>query len=546
MRSFIMNIRAVIFLCVVTALPAQPAMANQQHFHDEFVRMLAFFNQIEKHMRRPMFRIRIIQTPEERLPSNWYLPSSQPTIQQPSTAPLKKRPFDWQPDTSVLQGNSQSSSQSVAKKGVTFSDVKGQEAAIQEVSEVVDFLKHPHKYERLGAEIPRGILLEGPPGCGKTLLARAVAGEAGCAFIDACGSNFINKYVGTGANNVRRLFARARAQAPAIIFIDEIDALARRKDDTNEEYHHTMNALLSELDGFKKNDNIIVMAATNFAKSLDKALTRPGRFDRIINVGLPTKKGRKEIVSHYADKVLLDPTISLDTLSQEFAQRTTGFSGAELKKLANEAALSACREGAAHVTTKHFEEAYDKITLGLPNNFERTTEQLKRTACHEAGHALIKILTNQPVAKLSILSRGSALGVTFGKEKYESSSEYVKEELLAKIMALQAGYLAEKIMCNCSRPGAVDDIERAYGIARAMVKEFGMGRGLEGIRYSNDMSPVWKEKFDDEISRILKKCSEKVEVMLQKNKSKLEALTKELLEKETLTEAETQKIVAAA
>ena len=431
------------------------------------------------------------------------------------------------------------------KKKITFNDVKGQSEAIKEVSEVVDFLKYPAKYQKLGAEIPKGILLEGPPGCGKTLLARAVAGEAGCAFIHACGSHFINKYVGAGADNIRKLFEQARSQAPSIIFIDEIDAIGARKRGTNKEYHHTINALLDQMDGFKKDDNVIVIAATNFAKSLDPALVRPGRFDRIINVGFPTRKGREAIINLYANKILLDPSISINELSKEFAQRTTAFSGAELKKLTNEAALTACRHKSPNVTIKHFEEAYDKITLGLANNLDRTPEQLRRTSCHESGHTLIKLLTKQPIAKVSILSKGDALGVTFEKEKYENTSEYQKEELFSRIMALQGGYLAEKIFLNCSRPGASADIKQAYRIARAMVKEFGMGKGeLEGLRYSNDMSQPWKAKFDQEISDILRDCSKKTEKLLHDNQDKLNALTEALLKKETLNEAEILEVAA--
>lgn len=429
------------------------------------------------------------------------------------------------------------------EKTVSFKDVLGQDEAIREVSEVVDFLKNPAKYHRLGAEIPKGILLEGPPGCGKTLLARAVAGEANCTFIHASGSQFINKYVGTGADNIRKLFDQARsANGPAIIFLDEIDAIGSREKDENQEYRHTINELLTQLDGFKEDENVIVIAATNFSKSLDKALLRPGRFDRIIHVGRPSKNGREKILKYYIDKKNMDPAINTDQLAKEFAQRTTQFSGAQLKQLVNEWALVACRKNAPCIVRSHCEEGYDKVTLGLKNDLDRSPEQLKRTAYHEAGHALVKILTDQPVAKMTILSRGDALGATFEKEKYESFSEYQKQELLDKIMALQAGAGAEKVALNCSRPGASADHQQAYGIASAMIKEFGMGNNeLNGLRYSRDMSETWKSKFDAEIAQIIHDCREKTEKLLTDNKDLLTKLSEELLEKETMSEEEIYK-----
>jgi cell division protease FtsH len=430
------------------------------------------------------------------------------------------------------------------QKKVTFKDVLGQEEAIKEVWEVVKFLKNPAEFHRLGAEMPKGILLEGPPGCGKTLIARAVAGEAGCTFIYASGSQFINKYVGTGADNIRKLFEQARRQAPSIIFVDEIDAvIARKGGDGNEEYHHTVNELLSQMDGFRQEDNVIVIAATNFSQSLDKALLRPGRFDRIVKVGLPLKQGRTDIICHYAKKVLLDNSVNPDDIAKEFAQRTTAFSGAELKKLVNEAALTACREKAKTINKNHFEKAYDKITLGLINHLQRTREQLKRTAYHEAGHALIKVLTKQPIAKVSVLSRGNALGATSTKEKYESVSEYQKEELIQKIMASQGGYLAEKIALNCSRPGVSEDLKRAYEIASAMIKTFGMGAGeLEGLRYSEKMSERWKSKFDQAISDLLQNCKQQAEKLITQNKSTLIKLAESILKEETLNENDIYRI----
>ena len=430
------------------------------------------------------------------------------------------------------------------KQEVMFKDVLGQKEAINEVSEVVDFLKNPEEYQKLGAEIPKGVLLEGSPGNGKTLLARAIAGEAGCTFIHASGSQFVNKYVGTGADNVRKLFDQARSQAPAIVFIDEIDAIGSRDRDENQEYRHTINELLTQLDGFTQEDNIIVIAATNFAKSLDKALLRPGRLDRIVKVGFPSVRGRRDILKYYIAKKKLDPTLKIEKLADDFSKRTPRFSGAELKKLANEAALAARRDNAKSVNTKHFETAYDKIILGLANDLERTPEQLNRTAYHEAGHVLVKVLTDQPVAKVSILSKGDALGATFEKLKYETASEYQKEELIHKIMALQAGFVAEKVALNSNRPGASADLEQVNQVANAMVKEFGMGSGdLEGITYKGMLSSDMKNKFDKEVLNLVQNCRKKTEALVSQNKPLLKKLADELFKKETLDEAEILKIV---
>lgn len=429
---------------------------------------------------------------------------------------------------------------------VTFKDVLGQEEAIKDVAEVVDFLKNPAKYHRLGAELPKGILLEGPPGTGKTLLARAVANEAGCTFIHTSGSQFINKYVGTGANNVRKLFEQARKQAPAIIFIDEIDAVGSRKHDENQEYKHTINELLTQLDGFQQEENIIVMAATNLAKSLDKALMRPGRFDRIVRVGLPNRKGRQDILQYYMHKKKLDASINPTALAKNFSSRTTMFSGAQLKKLVNEAALLACRENAAFLTEKHFEDAYDKVTLGPKNNLDRTQEQLDRTIYHEVGHLVVKLLTNQPIAKVSILSKGDALGATFEKEKYETISEYQKEELKHKISALYGGFAAEKIFLNSTRPGAVSDLEQINKISRFMIRECGMGEGeLEGIVCNKYMSIDLQNKFEEEELKLNHGCRRHAEQLLQNNESMVHTFVNALREKEELNEKEIYQIAKA-
>jgi|SaaInlLV_10m_DNA_2_1039722.scaffolds.fasta_scaffold00090_4 cell division protease FtsH len=431
---------------------------------------------------------------------------------------------------------------------VTFKDVIGQKEALEEVTEIVDFLKDPEDFKKLGAEMPTGILLEGPPGNGKTLIARAIAGEADCNFIPAHGSQFINKYVGTGAAGIRELFDKARNMAretkkSTIVFIDELDAIGSRERDENQEYRHTVNELLNQMDGFEQDDNVVIVGATNYVKSIDRALLRPGRFDRIVKIALPTRDGRKQILQYYSKQKTLDPKLSLEQLTTDLAKRTTSFSAADLKKLANEAALAARREKTQTVQIQHFETAYDKIILGLKNTLERTKEQLEKTAHHEAGHTIVKLLTDQPVAKVTILSRGDTLGATYNKEKYETFSEYTKEELVNKIMALQGGFVAEKLIFNCERPGASNDLERINNLANSMIKEFGMGEGeLRGITYSGMVSDSMKELFDQEVLKLIQTCKAKTEKLLANNKKLLCSLAKEILEKETLTEIEISEV----
>lgn len=434
--------------------------------------------------------------------------------------------------------------------GVTFEDVIGQTEAIHEVTDIVDFLKNPDKYHRLGAEIPKGVLFEGPPGTGKTLLARAVANEAGCTFIHASGSQFINKYVGTGADNIRKLFEQARKQAPAIIFIDELDAIGSRQGDENQEYRHTINELLSQMDGFKQEENVIVLAATNYKLSLDRALLRPGRFDRIVKFSMPNRKDRRNLLRYYMKKKLLNPDVNIEDLVTEFAPRTPGFSGADIKKLANEAALLACREDALNLSSQHFEQAYDKIVLGPKNHLDRTKEQLRQTAYHEIGHVVVKLKTDQPLAKVSILSRGDTLGVTLTKEKYETMSEYKKEELMDMIKALYGGFIAEKHFLNSTRPGASDDLDRVRKIARYMIRDCGMGEGeLEGFACPNgqfkDLPEDLKNKIVAEELKLMNQCKEETQTLFAQNENLVHTLVEKLVEKETLSANEIKEIAQA-
>jgi cell division protease FtsH len=431
-----------------------------------------------------------------------------------------------------------------AQKTVTFKDIIGQEAAVNEVKEIVDFLKHPEEYHALGAEMPKGILLDGPPGTGKTLLARAIAGEANCNFIVSHASQFICKYVGTGASAIRELFDQARAnKGPTIVFIDELDAIGNRDRNENQEYRHTINELLNQMDGFHADENIVVMAATNHLKSVDSALLRPGRFDRTVNVPLPTRDGRQETLEYYLKQRKLDELVDVKKNAESFAKRTTGFSGADIKKLSNEAALAARREESKVVTQKHIEEAYDKMLLGLKTNFKRSEEQLKRTAYHEAGHTVIRLLTEMPVAKVSILSRGNALGATFSKEKHEQFSDYNKEELIYKLMSLQGGFAAEKVCMNVVTPGASNDLERVNNLANAMIKEYGMGTGkLAGVTYRGMVSNEMKQLFDAEVLNLIQSSKAKTIQMIEENKKLVALIAENLLEKETLHEDEIYQI----
>ena len=429
-----------------------------------------------------------------------------------------------------------------------FSDVIGLDFVVKEVQEYVDFLKNPIKYVSLGARMPKGILLLGAPGTGKTLLARAIAGEAGCTFISVSGSQFVNKYVGVGADNVRKLFETARQNTPAIIFIDEIDGLANRKLDDGGggsiEYNNTVNELLKQMNGFEQDEEILVIGATNFPEKLDSALLRPKRFDRKVELFLPVLKGRENILQYYLEKIVLDEQLCADEIAIDFAERTKGFSPAKLEHFVNEAAILAGSSGNSCVRKQHFEQAFDKVLLGVENDLSRTKDQLWKTACHEAGHALVAVLTDQPISKVSILSRGNALGVTVGNEKHELYSDYSQNELFSELMCLQGGFVAEQLMLGEGYPGVSDDLKRANELASRMVKCFGMGEGvLRGIVSVDVVSDEAKQLFDQEFIRLVQNSLKKTEELLVKNKTLLGNLAKVLLEKETLSKDEVYNIV---
>lgn len=427
-----------------------------------------------------------------------------------------------------------------------FSSVAGVQEAKEELQDIVDFLKNPKKYERLGAKMTRGILLVGEPGNGKTLLARAVAGEANCPFFSISGSDFIEVFVGVGAARVRDLFAQARKHAPCIIFIDEIDAVGRHRGSGlgggNDEREQTLNQLLTEMDGFQTDQgSVIVMAATNRPDVLDKALLRPGRFDRRVEVPYPDLKSREQILMLHAGTVQMDPSVDM----KKIARGTPGFSGADLANLINEAAIIASKTDRKTIGVHDLEEARDKILLGKEiKSIMLTEEDRKKTAYHEAGHAMVTLLTPEhtdPLHKVTIIPRGRALGVTHSlpeREKYSVS----KEEILADITMAMGGRAAEHLVFNELTGGASSDFKTATDKARRMVCKLGMsdlgfvvyGQNQEDFPYSQATA----EKIDDEVRKILDICYQRALDLLKANRDKLDKLSLALIEKETMFAAE--------
>jgi ATP-dependent metalloprotease FtsH len=420
-----------------------------------------------------------------------------------------------------------------------FSDVAGAVEAKEELQDVVDFLKTPDKFTRLGAKIPRGVLLVGDPGNGKTLLAKAVAGEAGRPFFSTSGSDFVEKYVGVGASRIRELFVQARKHAPSIVFIDEIDAVGRRRsgDDSGgtQEHDQTLNQLLTEMDGFSTvRAAVIVIAATNRVDVLDKALLRAGRFDRQVNVPYPDLVSREAILQVHARDVKLDPTVDL----QKIARGTPGFTGAALENLINEAAIFASKKEQDTVTMVDFEEARDKAMLGKEmKTIKMSPEELRMTAFHEAGHALVRLLIpeeTEPLHKVTIIPRGMALGVTHWlpeREKYSTS----KEEMLASVMSALGGRAAEELVFHKLSTGAYSDFQAATSMARKMVCSYGMSEKLGPMVYDGGgHSPETARLIDIEIRAIIEDCHKKTLDLLAQNRKMLDTLAEELLAKETL------------
>ena len=440
----------------------------------------------------------------------------------------------------------------------TFADVAGCDEAKEEVHELVDFLKDPSKFHKLGGRIPRGVLMVGPPGTGKTLLARAIAGEAKVPFFTISGSDFVEMFVGVGAARVRDMFEQAKKNSPCIIFIDEIDAVGRHRGagmgGGNDEREQTLNQLLVELDGFEPNSGVIVIAATNRADVLDKALLRPGRFDRQVAVSLPDIKGREEILHVHMRKIPMDSDVKADIL----ARGTPGFSGADLANLVNEAALFAARRNKRSVDMEDFEQAKDKLYMGPERkSMVMREEERLNTAYHESGHALVaKLLPNaDPVHKVTIMPRGWALGLTWQLPEFDRFSNF-KDKMLEEIAILFGGRIAEEVFMKQMSTGAANDFERATKLARDMVTKYGMSDKLGTMVYadsendtfmsmsSKSISEATQQKVDAEIKRILDEQYAVARKLIEKNKKKIEAMAKALLDFETIDSDQINDIMA--
>jgi cell division protease FtsH len=443
---------------------------------------------------------------------------------------------------------------------VTFADVAGIDEAKAEVQEIIDFLKDPGKFQKLGGKIPKGVLLVGAPGTGKTLLARAIAGEAGVPFFSISGSDFVEMFVGVGASRVRDLFDQAKRNAPCIIFIDEIDAVGRHRGaglgGGHDEREQTLNQLLVEMDGFESNQGVIIIAATNRPDVLDPALLRPGRFDRQVVVPQPDVKGRLEILKVHTRNIPLDSNVNLE----EIARGTPGFSGADLENLVNEAALIAARKAKLKVERSDFESAKDKVLMGVERrSMIISEEEKKNTAYHEAGHALVAKLTpgTDPVHKVSIIPRGRALGVT-QQLPIDDRYTYSKDYLMKALSVLLGGRAAEEIAFNHMTTGAGNDLERATDLARKMVTEWGMSERLGPLTFGKkdeqiflgreiarhkDYSEKTAIEIDEEVKRIVLEAYNFSKGLLLNNKDILDALAKALLEKETMDGEEIEKLI---
>ena len=456
-------------------------------------------------------------------------------------------------------GQSQAREKTPEMPSVKFDDVAGQDAAKLELNEVVDFLKQPEKYVKVGAKVPRGVLLIGPPGTGKTLMARAVAGEANVAFFSIAASEFVEMFVGVGASRVRDLFKKAKDNAPAIIFVDEIDAVGRRRGTGlgggHDEREQTLNQLLSEMDGFDNDTNIVMVAATNRPDVLDPALLRPGRFDRQITVDLPDVKGRHEILKIHTKNKPLGKNVELEAL----ARATMGFSGADIANLANEAAMHAARYDRRLITMSDFTTAYERIRLGTKRPPLSNEKDRRITAFHEAGHALVSFLIPDAMAllKTTIIPRGRALGVAFYMPK-DDSLHQSRKQLEAFIRVGLAGRIAEEIVFDDVTTGAANDIQQVTQIARRMVKMFGMSDSVGMVNYGDDTDQPFlgysiasgrdysddtAAKLDAEIKRIIDVAYEETRQLLQAHRDSLDELAAALLEKETVERDEIRRIL---
>ena len=450
------------------------------------------------------------------------------------------------------------------KEKVLFDDIAGNDSAKQDLEEVVDFLKHPKKYQQLGAKIPKGVLLVGNPGTGKTMLARAVAGEASVPFFSISGSEFVEMFVGVGASRVRDLFAKAKKNAPAIIFIDEIDAVGRKRGSGmgggHDEREQTLNQILVEMDGFETDTNVIVLAATNRADVLDPALLRPGRFDRRTNIMLPERKDREAILKVHFKNKPTDETVNLDKL----AAKTAGSSGADLANIANEAAIVAARRNAKQITSADVTEAFEKVAIGPERKAKVMTEHEKElTAYHEAGHAIVGhvLPDSDPVHKVTIIPRGGTGGVTWflPPEDKSYTNVYEFKDILARALG---GRIAEKVIYGEDgiTTGAGNDLRKATEIARDMVIEQGMGSALRDQVFHEDNGGMVFDKItherpysddtakliDEEVAKLMKEAAARAQAVIEANRTQLDILAKALLKEETLEEDAVNRILETA
>jgi len=448
-------------------------------------------------------------------------------------------------------GKSRARLMTEAQEKVTFDDVAGIEEAKEELEEIIEFLRDPKKFTRLGGRIPKGVLLVGAPGTGKTLLARAIAGEAGVPFFSISGSDFVEMFVGVGASRVRDLFVQGKKNAPCIIFIDEIDAVGRHRGaglgGGHDEREQTLNQLLVEMDGFESNEGVILISATNRPDVLDPALLRPGRFDRQVVVPVPDIRGREEILRVHVKKTLLADDIDIPTL----ARGTPGFTGADLENMVNEAALMAARRGKDRVEMNDFEDAKDKVMMGTERKSMIISEEEKKsTAYHESGHTLVaKLLPGtDPIHKVTIIPRGRALGLT-QQLPVDEKHTYPKDYLLNQICILMGGRVAEEIVLGIQTTGAGNDIERASELARKMVCDYGMSENLGPLTFGKreeqiflgreiaqhrDYSELTAQKIDDEVRSIVTNSYSKTSQLIRDNLETLHRMAKALLERETL------------
>lgn len=457
-------------------------------------------------------------------------------------------------------GKSKAKRYDLTKDKVTFTDVAGQKESKYELMEVVEFLKDPEKFTRIGARIPKGVLLVGNPGTGKTLLAKAVAGEAGVPFFHMSGSDFVEMFVGVGASRVRDMFEQGRKSAPCILFIDEIDAVGRTRGagygGGHDEREQTLNQLLVEMDGFDTKTGVIMLAATNRPDVLDPALLRPGRFDRQVVVGMPDVKEREEILKIHSRKVKVDVAVNLETI----AKATPGSSGADLANVVNEAALFAARDNRETVEMRDFEEARDKILMGVARKSMVLTEKEKlMTAYHEAGHTLLHyhLENSDPIHKVTIIPRGRALGVTFSLPEDEKHS-YDYNWLIDRIVITYGGYVAEELIYRQTTSGAKQDIEMVTNLARRMVCEWGMSPLLGPVAFGSGDEPIFIGKeiaqhkdysdktadlIDQEIRRITGEGLNRARKILSENREQLELLTRTLVERETIEDREIRELL---